>query len=275
MTGGGAHPSPNSPLAVGDPATSALARGLALLESFDVDDGWLGNAELSRRTRLSRPTVSRLCATLVELGYLRRNARGQVRPGLQQLVLAQPLLRDLRIRALARPMLQELANQIGGTAALLTMQDLAVLPVEATRSPDVHDRRLDFRQGASPAGTAAGRALLAGLDAGALADALPVLQALPQWPQWQHKVTRSLQDCATQGYCTSFDDDNPHWRSLGIPVRHLTGGIPLALKVAMPAYRISASRMASDIAPRGQALAAALGADSIALHGPTGACSTG
>ena len=47
---------------------STLARGLSLLAAFRPGEIWLSNAELARRTGLSRPTVSRLGATLVELG---------------------------------------------------------------------------------------------------------------------------------------------------------------------------------------------------------------
>src|SRR5215469_11631247 len=49
---------------------TALARGVELLRAFGPDDDFLGNAELSRRTGIPRPTVSRLTYTLASLGYL-------------------------------------------------------------------------------------------------------------------------------------------------------------------------------------------------------------
>ena len=53
--------------------SSTLMRGIEILQCFDSGGGALGNAEISRRLDLSRPTVSRLCKTLVHLGYLRRD----------------------------------------------------------------------------------------------------------------------------------------------------------------------------------------------------------
>ena len=38
---------------------------------FQRGAGALANAEIARRLGLNRPTVSRLCKTLVHLGYLR------------------------------------------------------------------------------------------------------------------------------------------------------------------------------------------------------------
>lgn len=72
----------------GDWFATTLARGLSLVEAFGPDDLWLGNAELSRRTGLSKPTVSRLTSTLIELGYLTRNGDGKFRPGVRLLALA-------------------------------------------------------------------------------------------------------------------------------------------------------------------------------------------
>ena len=50
---------------------TALARGLDILRCFGPSDEYLGNAELAKRTSIPRPTVSRMTATLTQLGYLR------------------------------------------------------------------------------------------------------------------------------------------------------------------------------------------------------------
>src|SRR5450755_1820693 len=97
---------------------TTLARGLSLVEAFGPDDSWLGNAELARRTGLSKPTVSRLSATLIELGYLTRNSEGKFRPGVRLLALAYPVLRGFTIRQAARPLMMEVAREIRGAVSL-------------------------------------------------------------------------------------------------------------------------------------------------------------
>ena len=49
---------------------TALARGLEVLRVFTPTEGLLGNGEIAERTRLPKPTVSRLTYTLTKLGYL-------------------------------------------------------------------------------------------------------------------------------------------------------------------------------------------------------------
>ena len=49
---------------------TALARGLDILRCFSRKDRELGNAEIAKRTKLAKPTVSRLTFTLTQLGYL-------------------------------------------------------------------------------------------------------------------------------------------------------------------------------------------------------------
>ena len=49
---------------------SALARGFRILRAFQVGDSFLGNAELARRSKIPKATVSRLTHTLCQLGYL-------------------------------------------------------------------------------------------------------------------------------------------------------------------------------------------------------------
>ena len=50
---------------------SALARGLAILRSFHIDQRFLANSDIAERTGIPKPTVSRLTYTLTQLGYLR------------------------------------------------------------------------------------------------------------------------------------------------------------------------------------------------------------
>lgn len=48
----------------------SLERGIEILRAFRPGAGLLGNGEIAERTGLSRATVSRLCQTLVDSGFL-------------------------------------------------------------------------------------------------------------------------------------------------------------------------------------------------------------
>ncbi|SDK51153.1 helix-turn-helix domain-containing protein [Nonomuraea jiangxiensis] len=147
-------------------SAQTLERGLRLLRL--LADGRAGRTptELSAELSLSRPVVYRLLTTLMNEGFVRRDAEGRVHLGFGLLVLAQavqPLL-----RAAAVPTLRRLAEEVGATAHLTVAEGddgLAVAVVE----PSWTDMHVAYREGSrhSLARGAAGRAILAlreGLD---------------------------------------------------------------------------------------------------------------
>ena len=120
-----------------DQATArTLASGLDLLAAWSPMEAWLGNAELARRIGRSPQTVARLTHTLVALGYLHRDAASaRYRLGPATLSIAYPMLSNLRIRALARPVMQSLSAAIGGAVSIGHRHDTAMVYVETAWRP--------------------------------------------------------------------------------------------------------------------------------------------
>ena len=239
---------------------TTLARGLSLVEAFGPDDLWLGNAELSRRTGLSKPTVSRLSSTLIELGYLTRNDEGKFRPGVRLLALAYPVLRGFTIRQTARPLMLEVAREIRGAVSLATLDRLNLIYIETARSVDPHPLSPDVGNNAPLIKTAIGRALLAQLDPpnrSALLERIRTEQ--PElWKLHHAKTTQALKDCERRGFCMSFGDFNPGVHAVGVPLLTLTDGTALSLNCGVPAYRLGNGQLENDVAPRAVALAAGI-----------------
>lgn len=111
---------------------TTLARGLDVLRSFGPDAIRLGNKDIVARTGLPKATVSRLTYTLTQLGYLRRNLKqNKYELAPQALGLCQPLLAGLTMRHAARPALERLAAQVGGTAGLALYDRLGMVCIES------------------------------------------------------------------------------------------------------------------------------------------------
>ncbi len=98
---------------------SALARGLKVMSVFGAEDQVLSNNEISHRTGLPKPTISRLTYTLCKLGYLSQDSAGRYRLDPHVLTLGFPVLARLSVREIARPMMQALAEQYGVTVSLV------------------------------------------------------------------------------------------------------------------------------------------------------------
>ena len=92
------------PLAPDDPDfVNALARGLAILRAFQLDEPLMGNVELAEATGLPKSTISRLSFTLTQLGYLRyREEYGKYELAAGVVALAYPYIARLTVPTIAR-----------------------------------------------------------------------------------------------------------------------------------------------------------------------------
>ena len=115
-----------------------LARGLAILQAFEPDNGWRSNSDLVDVTGLPKPTVSRLTANLTEAGYLTYS------PGKAAYRLATSVLslgfvaasnRDLVV--LARPLMQAFADQHNVSVVLASPDGGSMVCHEVTHSRDM------------------------------------------------------------------------------------------------------------------------------------------
>ncbi|AOY95701.1 IclR family transcriptional regulator [Cupriavidus sp. USMAA2-4] len=96
-----------------------LAKGFALLRCFIDEPQPLGNGELAQRLQLPRATVSRICRTLFELGYLDWDPKlDKYFVSAQVLALGYPYLAGLQVRHLARPLMQALADRVEGAVSM-------------------------------------------------------------------------------------------------------------------------------------------------------------
>jgi DNA-binding IclR family transcriptional regulator len=244
----------------GDWFATTLARGLSLVEAFGPDDLWLGNADLARRTGLSKPTVSRLSATLIELGYLTRNQEGKFRPGVRLLALAYPVLRGFSIRQVARPLMMELARETRGAVSMGTVDRLNLIYIETARSAEPHPLAPDVGNNAPLIQTAIGRALLAQVDeAGRKALLERIRTETPDlWKLHHLNAAKAIKECGAQGYCLSYGDFNANIHAVGVPLLTLKDGTALSINCGVPAYRLGPRQLEEDVAPRAVALAASI-----------------
>jgi DNA-binding IclR family transcriptional regulator len=116
---------------------TTLARGIDILLSYRVGESVLGNREFVQRTGLSKTTVARLTHTLTSLGYLRHDANlEKYRLGPAVLSMGYPLLANMQIRQIARPLMRELSEQTGGAVSLGIRDRIHMIYVETSRSTD-------------------------------------------------------------------------------------------------------------------------------------------
>ena len=97
---------------------TSLKRGLSILRAFSRKPGGLSNGQLAKQTKLAPSTISRLIYTLRELGYLTydRTTRSYILTP-QVLTLGYPVLSQAPLLHQVRPVLVQIAQETGETAA--------------------------------------------------------------------------------------------------------------------------------------------------------------
>src|SRR6476620_7244942 len=99
--------------AVPETALVTVERGMQVLRAFRCDRGSLSNAELVRRTGLSKATVSRLTSTLLEVGFLRHTTGSrEFELATGSIGIGHAFLAGNELAQVAGPHLQRLADAL-------------------------------------------------------------------------------------------------------------------------------------------------------------------
>ena len=182
---------------------TALARGLSILRAFRCEDRVLGNQELAIRTRLPKPTVTRLTYTLTELGYLNYNTEfGKYELGTSVLALGYAALANFDIRQMARPHMRALseANNVG--VGLATPDGQSMVYIEYCSPPTLVTLRIDVGLRLPMIETATGLAYLSGVDdleRQRLMKKIRERGGSSDWPKLEERINTAREDTGHAG----------------------------------------------------------------------------
>nr|WP_242529105.1 IclR family transcriptional regulator [Ramlibacter ginsenosidimutans] len=205
---------------------NAVARGLAILRAFQFDRKLLGNVEIAAATQLPKPTVSRLTYTLTQLGYLRYLPEfGKYELAAGVVTLAYPYLVNMPVPAIARPLMEALAERSKTNVGLGVHEGLSVLYLEyALGEPNPNRRqRVGFR--VPLIRTAMGRSCIAAMqpqERGRLYDELKD-HYRKEWPQLQGELDDAVEQVDRRGFCIAAGTFQKTTNSVAAPFVHTDG----------------------------------------------------
>lgn len=232
---------------------TALSRGLELLRAFGAGEEYLGNAELSSRTGIPRPTVSRLTYTLKQLGYLQHNERlEKYRLGAGVLALGYRYLASIGIRDIARPHMQRLADATDCAIALGTADRQSMTYVEVCQGSGPLVMRLETGSRIPIATTAIGRAWLCGLSSQQRQDFMQQAKERDpdNWPAIEQAIHKSLEEYAQYGFCLSEGDWEREVSAVAIPLVLEGGAEVMAINCGGSSLRLSHRILVENLGPR-------------------------
>lgn len=243
---------------------TALSRGLEVLSAFRSRDRMLGNQELARRCGLPKSTISRLTYTLTKQGYLEHAEDGSgnsgYRLGSAVLALGSAMLARMDMRQIARPLMQELADQSQAMVSLGLRDRLSMIYVENCRSESALTLSLDVGSRIPLATTAMGRAYLAlcsEAERGSLMERIRQLDEAA-WPRIRAGMDRALAEYRELGCCSSFGEWQKDVNAIAIAFRPPGGRSIMAINCGGPGFNLSREFLLEEVRPPLLALASRL-----------------
>lgn len=232
---------------------TALARGLDVLRAFRAGES-LANSEIATRTKLPRPTISRLTYTLTKLGYLTHEAAaGRYRPSSAVLSLGYGAVTGTDFRTIARPHMQRIADLTRSSCALGDCHGLEMIYVENCRGKDApFTLGLGVGSRIPLANTAMGRAYLAGLDPKARSALLRALakQYGPRWKALQAGLDRAFADYGRHGFVLSVAEWAPEINAVAVPLSFPGLDGMMSFSCGGAASLLSPQRLLKEVGPR-------------------------
>ena len=233
--------------------TESLSRGFEVLRCFEDSDMRLSNLELSQRTGLPKPTVSRLTYTLMVLGCLSYNETdGTYTLGAGLLTLARPLLSRSGIISIVKPAMEQLAKETKCTVAIGQPAGLSIVYINVIRGANRVNLDVGVGYTVPILYSAMGRAYMASLNPSegtALATEL-IRQYDVSATEAKKTVKDSTKMFSDLGYCRTLGELHPDVNAAAVPLFIPGRDEVLLLMCGGPGFLLTAEEIGKSIGPQ-------------------------
>jgi IclR family pca regulon transcriptional regulator len=232
---------------------SSFAKGLRVLETFDLGRRSLSLSQLAEATGLDKSGVQRFTYTLHALGYLHKDPiTKHYSLGPKTLQLGSTYLRSDDLVERAQPLLAECSNALGETINLARIDETDI--VYLIRMPSRHAVSVDLMLGTRlPAFCSAmGRVMLAFLprdDAQEILDRSTLQSFTPHTVTTPRELQQRMKDARQTGFVITDQEIHIGDVSIAAPVFDHTGRVAAAVGIAVPNSRWTVTRVRRKLAP--------------------------
>ena len=229
----------------------ALARGLAVIKSFEGAQSALSLSEVAVRAGLNRGTVRRALITLQALGYVAED-RGRFVLTAHTLQLGYSYLSSQPIWTLARPYVEDLSARTNEACSLSVLDGDSIVYILRVTTPRLlHDKlAIGSRLPAYPASM--GRVLLAALSDEALDAYLTNTRLKPLTPLTivdPKRLRAIILQVREAGYAVNDQEMEMGLRSIAVPIVGADGKTIAALNIGASSARTSYVEMEKNFLP--------------------------
>lgn len=232
---------------------TALGRGLAVLRCFNEGSRrYLANQDIAAATGLPKPTVSRLTYTLTRLGYLQyARSLGRYCLGPAMLPVARAYIASLDVPAIARPMMQALADRLKCTVTLGARERVSMVFLEVCHGGGILGLRIEVGARVPHGATAMGRAHLCVVSPEERQELLEEYRRLAgaDWPRICESVQQSLRQYERHGFCYLMGETFADVWGVGVPLVSPVDGRIFAFNCGGSLHGMTRRKILNDVGP--------------------------
>lgn len=227
---------------------TALARGLGVLRCFRPGETELTNTDISERTGLPKPTVSRLTHTLCALDYLVMDpGNGMYRLGAGVLQLGYGVLSSLEMNDRAIAEMRALRDGPNSyiTCALAERHKMEAVYVAVQLSRENVSLSVHVGSRLPLFFSAIGRAILVGITSEERDGIFEMAreQDPEREQQRQESYSAASEEFEKRGFCSGYGDWRSDVNGIAVPVYSLSGGRVFGLNVGGPSFHVKKKQL--------------------------------
>lgn len=212
----------------------SLARGLAVIRTFDLEHPQLTLAEVARRAVIPAAAARRFLRTLQALGYVGSDDRFfSLTP--KVLELGYSYLSSLSLPELMQPHLEELSRTVGESVSGAVLSGAEIVYVARVPTRRIMTVVITIGTRFPAAVTSMGRVLLAGLPTGEvdqLLDGLPLEKITEHTVRDRDELRTKLDDVRENGWAMVEGELEYGLRSIAAPIRDRQGSVVAAINIS-------------------------------------------
>jgi DNA-binding IclR family transcriptional regulator len=230
-------------------STQSVDKAIAILKEFSLAEPELGVSELARKLGLTKSTVHRILASLLEGGFVEQDPEShKYRLGSGLVELGYNVVHSNSLLKIALPYLPYLAGQAHETVYVAVRHRDVVLTMAQVLSADATDQ-IPWSGVLPLHATASGKVLLTQMQETELAALLE--KGLAVWTESTitdaDQLRREIQRVREQGYATCLEEQEAGVNAVAVPVRTPDGDVVAALSIVGPAYRLTRDKISASL----------------------------
>ncbi|MGM7699149.1 IclR family transcriptional regulator domain-containing protein [Microbacterium sp. A84] len=229
----------------------SLARGLAVIRTFDGEPAELSLAEVARRADIPRAAARRFLRTLEHLGYVRATADARFLLTPRVLELGYGYLSSLSLPEIVQPHLDALSRQIGESVSVAVLDGADIVYVARAAARRIMSVRITIGTRLPAFATSMGRVLLAALrepEAGTILDATQLVAHTPRTRADRADLVAEIERVRSQGWAMVDGELEEGLRSIAVPLT-TRAGVTAALNVSTSTARGKADDVRAELLP--------------------------